>query len=123
MFNTEFRAWDFANNKWIHDFLISENGELLRYGCFEPLDNLYNVELEKSVGLNDSKTKAGIFVNDFCVFFGERHLIVDEGLGSGYYWHKQFHAFAGHTYINDIKEQIYVIGNTHENPELILKKT
>lgn len=73
------------------------------------------------VGFRDRKGLQ-IFEQDICIY-GAIVFVVkfkDGGFGFDSIFHKgSFVGFAGHNQIEDIKKNISVIGNMHQNPELL----
>jgi len=121
----KFRAWDKIRKEWENHFSISKTGKFYRCGIIQ---NQKNIELVQYTGLKDK--------NDVEIFEGD---VVEFTLFNCYDEDIQckgsIHIEDGRMYIDsngdlfnlyDARiqdDEFGVIGNIHENPELISLKT
>ncbi|HEL1580462.1 TPA: hypothetical protein TZE12_000568 [Streptococcus suis] len=116
----KFRAWDTFHNKWVKHFYITENG--LIYNMEQPHRDLIGaVPIEQS-GLVVMQSTGVFDKNGQEIFEGDVVNIFGEKLSKIYYSDGAFcvdiliggtplHAF--------LSEQLEIIGNIYENPELM----
>ncbi|WP_174850346.1 YopX family protein [Streptococcus suis] len=120
----KFRAWDTFHNKWVKHFYITENG--LIYNMEQPHRDLIGaVPIEQS-GLVVMQSTGVFDKNGQEIFEGDVVNIFGEKLSKIYYSDGAFcvdiliggtplHAF--------LSEQLEIIGNIYENPELMEEVT
>lgn len=111
-----FRVWDEDDKKFIKDFFSIGNGGKVHFINIEEWEIIRTSEddvIEQYIGLTDKNDKH-IYENDIIDLYGKIYRIV---------WDNDFACFSiksknsMHT-ISDISQSI-VIGNIHENPELL----
>lgn len=106
----KFRIWD-GKKYDDHDWHINTKGNLCAWdhsGC-EPLDDNYPIIIEQYTGLKD-KTGKEIYESDIVKDKGQI-LVVPEIFECGY----------RHGEYSEYHEECEIIGNIHENPDLLEK--
>lgn len=139
----KFRAWDKRKKKFIDEFNITENGDVFRINYFETCESL-DVIIGQFTGLKDTKGKE-IFEGDIVKYISPEYLysndkhefktriVFREGAftvdllstdlktnGDYIYWREAI-GFSGAMSLNSVGTGVIfeVIGNIHENPELL----
>lgn len=124
----KFRAWFEKDHRWLMGYEPGKEGcnilgEMILIGGFVlqevRLTDLNEVVVEQFTGLRD-RLGCEIYEGDICRFPSgmDRTISFDEG-GFGYIASGYFIGFAGHGYLQEIVSGCEVIGNIHENTDLL----
>ena len=120
----KYRAWDRTKYK---EGIMVQWDELKKFPCEIVFMNLLEVELMQFIGLKD-KDSGEIYKDDILKAFTGAIIVVDFHNGSFGYWidkdkpYRLFVPFVNHSHIkikNNQSDQIKIIGNRHENQELL----
>lgn len=124
MDNMYFRVWNKKTNKWIYNtknkvYILDKTillGEFLNKISINDLDGIV---VEQYIGFYD-KNKQPIFVGDICsIGYGKPIEIKSYSGGFGYDMLGDAIGFVGHSNLQAILSNIEIIGNVHENFDLI----
>lgn len=123
MRETYFRAWDTYNESWADEYLaITEDGyviEIKNDGTTEYWKNRFIIEF--STGLEDKNGKE-ICEGDIVRCYGDDRFIapvIRHDESGGFCW---VSCYKEECFIPE-SDEVEVIGNIHDNPELLLEST
>ena len=129
----KFRAW--IGFKFEYDIMVGKFGNFYvnpgnggldskDSACLSPFNTKYSdsVLIEQFAGLHD-KNGREIYEGDICLFPSmlNRVIVWKDGALGYIDTCDDFHAFGGHQWFDMIVPNLEVIGNIHENPELLEK--
>jgi uncharacterized phage protein (TIGR01671 family) len=116
----KFRAWDSLHGEMLHNPSLScKNGEWnIRQKGPSTLEDV-DFELEQFTGLRDRNGRE-IYEGDVARLTSNRvsEIRYQDG-GFGFVGWGDFIGFAGHNHLRDVLAGIEVVGNIHENPDLL----
>lgn len=110
----KFRCFNKTEKYYVNDFLINQDGTVVSHDDLQdyPVVHFNEFILEQFTGLNDKNGKE-IYQGDILkTKYKKNNYIVDDLLEFGWYYHE----FICH------EKLIEIIGNIHENPELLENK-
>jgi len=121
MHEIKFRAWDKIEKKWINNVLYSSEWQQFCYvqnNSFIWQDK-NNFNIVEYTGLKD-KNRKEIFEKDIIILnkLDDRKFVVIENYLDWY----GSHEYCLHCEIGNIEDDIEIIGNIYENPELLNEK-
>lgn len=112
----KFRVWDKENKEWAEDFSLAQDGELLHFGIsFFNEEDKENFNISFFSGIKDKNGKE-IYEGDIVKEDNKKSSLIKFDESSYGLWNKKdgFEPIIFFVY-----EDLEIIGNIHENPELL----